>query len=273
MCGRRRDRVALRTQDAGTGRRVTDIPVLGASWPRLNAARPARLGQALGRPEPDAALRVAGGPPPSGQVKRPSHAARLDGGRCPGRLPRRNGRRIREAVPARRVIKAPAWHHAGAFMRTGRSSALRAAASALHPPCARWRKVQGRSAVRDQPLRTNRLVKLISHITAGDRKRDAQLVSGLILLNDRCRNTTALAHLLAAVASPLPNCRTLLATRASPGLTASTCHAADTPGVLDVTAEDVVQFLSVRRADIDLVGRAVNGEGNRLVPFGLAIVR
>jgi hypothetical protein len=40
----------------------------------------------------------------------------------------------------------------------------------------------------------------------------------------------------------------------------------------DVAAEDVVQFLGMGGADVDLVTGAVNGEGNCLVPANLFIV-
>ena len=43
--------------------------------------------------------------------------------------------------------------------------------------------------------------------------------------------------------------------------------------MLDVTSEAVVQFLGVRRADVDLVSGAVKSERNRLGPFNLAVVR
>src|SRR5277367_5702393 len=62
------------------------------------------------------------------------------------------------------------------------------------------------------------------------------LVTGLVFLNDRCRNTAALADLLATLAGPLPNFGTALAARASSRL-APPCTAADTPCVLDVRAE------------------------------------
>ena len=43
--------------------------------------------------------------------------------------------------------------------------------------------------------------------------------------------------------------------------------------MVDISAEEVVQFLRVRRTDIDLVSSAVKGERNSLVPFDLTIVR
>jgi len=82
-----------------------------------------------------------------------------------------NSRRVPGGARARGVIKAPTWHHAGAFMRTVRSSALQAAVR-VEPRLQHDGGNRGaRPAVRDHPLRTNRLVKLISHITRGTGKR------------------------------------------------------------------------------------------------------
>src|SRR5215469_5187551 len=102
--------------------------------------------------------------------------------------------------------------------------------------------------------------------------RGPNSVSCLVFLNDRSRNTSSLAHLVAPLAGPLPNFRAALAARTRARLASPRC-ARDTPCMLDVSGEAVVQFLSVRGAYIDLVCGAGNRERNCLVPFDLAIVR
>src|SRR5215469_4101462 len=98
------------------------------------------------------------------------------------------------------------------------------------------------------------------------------LVGRLVFLNDRCRNAAPLADLLAALSGPLANFRAPLAARTAARLAARPRHSAGPPGVSNVAAEDVVQFLRMGGADIDLVTSAVNGEGNCLGPANLFIV-
>src|SRR5258708_11121474 len=98
------------------------------------------------------------------------------------------------------------------------------------------------------------------------------LVSGFVFLNDRCRNTAALADLVAALAGPLPDFRAALTARPATRLPPA-CRTADTAGMLYVSTEDVVQFLCMRGTEVDLVRGAVDRERNSLAPVDLAVVR
>jgi hypothetical protein len=70
-------------------------------------------------------------------------------------------------------------------------------------------------------------------------------VSCFVFLNDRSRNTAPLAHLVAPLTCPLPNFRAALAAWARARL-APPSAAARSACMLDVSAEAVVQILSMR---------------------------
>jgi len=97
-------------------------------------------------------------------------------------------------------------------------------------------------------------------------------VGGLVLLDDRGRDTPALAYLVALVAGPGADFRAALAARAAAG-PAAAGGGTRTAGIAGVRAELVVQFLGVCRAHVDLVRSSLKGERNRLLTHDLVIVR
>jgi hypothetical protein len=101
---------------------------------------------------------------------------------------------------------------------------------------------------------------------------ESVLVRSLVLGNDVAGNAAALAHLVPALASPLPNLRAALPAWTGTRLTPTTARR-DPAGVIRESADLLAQFLAVRPAQIDLVRVAIKSEGNRLCSFDLTLVR
>src|SRR6266704_261849 len=96
-------------------------------------------------------------------------------------------------------------------------------------------------------------------------------VSGLVLLDDRRRDTAALAHLVPALPCPCPDLRAPLPAGASAG-PAPAAAGSCAPRVAGVRAELVMQFLGMRGTHVDLVRSSLKGERNCLLTHDLAIV-
>jgi hypothetical protein len=97
-------------------------------------------------------------------------------------------------------------------------------------------------------------------------------VRGLILRDDRCGDTAALADLVPVLLGPGPDFRAPLTAGPAPGAAAAATGGAGTARVLCVLSELLAQFLSVCRAHVDLIGGPVKGERNRLRSLDLTVM-